>query len=42
MTFGLKNAADTFQRVIDKIFADVSCVNTYIDDILLFSDQNLI
>ena len=31
--------AATFQRMMDKIFTDVSCVYTYIDDILLFSDD---
>lgn len=39
MPFGLKNAAATFQRMMDKIFSNISCVFTYIDDILIFSDD---
>ena len=39
MPFGLKNAAATFQRMMDKIFAKLSCVFVYIDDILVFSDD---
>ena len=39
MPFGLKNAAATFQRFMDKIFRDVDCVFVYLDDILVFSDD---
>ena len=39
MPFGLRNAAATFQRMMDKIFSKLSCVFTYIDDILVFSDN---
>lgn len=40
MPFGLKNAASTFQRYTDKTFQHVDCVFTYIDDILIFSDDS--
>lgn len=40
MPFGLRNASNTFQRFMDHIFQDLSCVFTYIDDILVFSDNN--
>jgi len=39
MPFGLRNAASTFQRMMDSLFRDVDCVFTYIDDILIFSDN---
>ena len=39
MPFGLRNAAATFQRMMDKIFSMLSCVFTCIDDILVFSDN---
>ena len=37
MPFGLRNAAQTFQRHIDTIFADTSFVIAYIDDIIVGS-----
>ena len=37
MPFGLRNAAQSFQRYMDDIFRDVACVFVYIDDILIFS-----
>lgn len=37
--FGLRNAASTFQRAMDKIFANLPCVFIYLDDILVFSDD---
>lgn len=39
MPFGLKNASATFQRFMDSLFSGVSCVFTYIDDILVFSED---
>ena len=39
MPFGLRNASNTFQRYMDHIFRDIPCVFTYIDDILIFSDN---
>jgi len=37
MPFGLKNAAQTFQRMMDRIFNGVVFVFVYLDDILIFS-----
>ena len=37
MPFGLKNAPQTFQRMIDRIFSKYSFILVYIDDILVFS-----
>ena len=39
MPFGLRNAAATFQRAMDKIFSTLLCVFIYLDDILVFSDD---
>ena len=39
MPFGLRNAAQTFQRYMDNIFRDLDFVFVYIDDILIFSDD---
>lgn len=33
MLFGLKNAAATFQRFMDKIFLKLNCVFVYLDNI---------
>lgn len=38
MPFGLRNAASTFQRVMDLLFTNCDCVFIYLDDILIFSD----
>ena len=38
MPFGLKNAAQTFQRFINSIFQDLNYVYCYIDDILVASE----
>ena len=35
--FGLKNAANSFQRFIDNILRGFSFVVSYIDDLLIFS-----
>lgn len=37
MTFGLRNAAQTFQRYMDSIFRDLPFVFVYLDDILIAS-----
>jgi len=37
MSFGLRNAAQTFQRFMDKILKDLHFCFAYIDDILVFS-----
>jgi len=37
MTFGLRNAAQTFQRFMDHIFRDMDFVFVYLDDILIAS-----
>ena len=37
MPFGLKNAAQTFQRLMDTVFQNISCVFVYLDDILIAS-----
>ena len=39
MPFGLRNASATFQRFMDSILSDVECTFTYIDDILIFSEN---
>lgn len=38
MPFGLKNAAQTFQRFVNSIFQDLNYVYCYIDDILVASE----
>ena len=37
MTFGLRNAGQTFQRFIDEALSGLDFVFAYIDDILIFS-----
>ena len=37
MPFGLRNAAATFQRAMDKMFSNLKCVFIYLNDILVFS-----
>jgi hypothetical protein len=37
MPFGLKNAAQTFQRLIDYLFRTIPFIFIYLDDILIFS-----
>ncbi|XP_015111521.1 uncharacterized protein LOC107037474 [Diachasma alloeum] len=39
MTFGLRNAAQTFQRLIDEVTRDLPCLFPYIDDILAASED---
>ncbi len=38
--FGLRNAAQTFQRFIDEVFQGLDCVFAYIDDILVASKNS--
>lgn len=40
MPFGLKNAAQTFQRFIDAVLREFSLAYAYIDDILIASKTN--
>ena len=40
MPFGLKNAAQTFQRLMDTVFQDINCVFVYLDDILVASSSS--
>jgi Reverse transcriptase (RNA-dependent DNA polymerase) len=37
MPFGLKNAAQTFQRLMDSLFRTIPFIFIYLDDILIFS-----
>ena len=37
MPLGLRNSGATFQRVMDQLFRQVSCVFVYLDDVLIFS-----
>jgi Reverse transcriptase (RNA-dependent DNA polymerase) len=37
MPFGLKNAAQTFQRLMDSLFQNIPFIFIYLDDILIFS-----
>ena len=39
MPFGLKNAAQTFQRLMDSILRGIDCVFVYLDDILVSSSN---
>jgi hypothetical protein len=40
MSFGLKNAAQTFQRLMDKLFRHLTFVFVYLDDILIASKDH--
>ena len=40
MPFGLRNAAQTFQRLMDEIFRDLPFVTVYVDDILIASESH--
>jgi transposase InsO family protein len=35
MPFGLRNAAQTFQRLMDQLFSHIPCVFVYLDDLLI-------
>jgi transposase InsO family protein len=39
MPFGLKNAAQTFQRLMDSLFRTIPFIFIYLDDILIFSSS---
>ena len=41
MPFGLRNAAQSFQRHIDYVLKDVTAATAYLDDILIFSSDSL-
>ena len=40
MTFGMRNAGNTFQQLIDRTMAGVDSASPYLDDILVFSKGN--
>jgi hypothetical protein len=37
MTFGMRNAGNTFQCLMDRVLASVECTFPYLDDIFIFS-----
>ena len=37
MTFGMRNAGNTFQRLMDRVLAGIECAFPYLDDIFIFS-----
>ena len=39
LSFGLQNVAQTFQRMMDRIFGDLLFCFVYLDDILVFSNS---
>ena len=39
LPFGLRNAAQTFQRIYNRIFGDLPFCFVYLDDILVFSSS---
>ena len=39
MPYGLRNSSATFQRMMHMLFVDLKCVFIYLDDILIFSDD---
>lgn len=39
MCFGLSNAAQTFQRFMDEVLRDIDCCYSYLDDILVASEN---
>ena len=39
LPFGLRNAAQTFQRIMNRIFSDLPFCFVYLDDILVFSNS---
>ena len=39
LPFGLRNATQTFQRMMDRIFGDLPFCFVYLDDILVFSNS---
>ena len=39
MLFGLKNAGQTFQRLMDSVLQDIDYAFVYLDDILIASDS---
>ena len=39
MPFGLRNAAQAFQRLMDSVLQDISCAFIYLDDILIASSS---
>jgi hypothetical protein len=38
MIFGMRNWGNTFQRLMDRVLADLDCAFLYLDDIIVFSN----
>jgi hypothetical protein len=41
MPFGLRNAGQTFQRMMDEVMSELSCCFVYLDDMLLSSVEHV-
>jgi len=39
MPFGMKNAPATYQRMINKVIAGMKGCGTYVDDLVIYSDN---
>ncbi len=39
MAFGLRNAAATFQRLVNLVLAEVPNCNAYLDDLVIYSQK---
>ena len=38
MPFGMKNAPATFQRLINRLIADIDGCEAYLDDVIIYND----
>ena len=41
LPMGIKNSPDIFQGIMNSLFNDVLFASTYLDDILIFSDESI-